>query len=114
LNLEKNYPFIRFDKKFIKKLVNGLNIKYKLGSHEGFTVVGIARCDESDSFNEVTGKRVAESKAKIKAYSIAQCIIDNITELLDYTAENNSLFQTQMFELRDNERTHLGILSGIH
>lgn len=34
-----------------------------------FTTTGIAKCDESDTFCEETGRRIAESKASIKAYS---------------------------------------------
>lgn len=36
-----------------------------------FTVKGIARCNEVDTFDEVVGKRIAESRAKTKAYKTA-------------------------------------------
>lgn len=36
-----------------------------------FTVKAIARCNETDKFDEVIGKRIAESRAKAKAYRTA-------------------------------------------
>jgi hypothetical protein len=36
-----------------------------------FTVKAIARCNGVDKFDEVIGKRIAESRAKAKAYRIA-------------------------------------------
>ena len=36
-----------------------------------FTVKGIARCNGVDTFDEVIGKRIAESRAKTKAYKTA-------------------------------------------
>ena len=36
-----------------------------------FTVKAIARCNEIDKFDEVIGKRIAESRAKTKAYRTA-------------------------------------------
>ena len=36
-----------------------------------FTVKGIARCNDVDTFDEVIGKRIAESRAKTKAYRTA-------------------------------------------
>lgn len=36
-----------------------------------FTVKGIARCNDVDTFDEVIGKRIAESRAKTKAYKTA-------------------------------------------
>lgn len=36
-----------------------------------FTVKAIARCNKDDKFDEVIGKRIAESRAKSKAYKVA-------------------------------------------
>lgn len=36
-----------------------------------FTVKAIARCNDVDTFDEVIGKRIAESRAKTKAYRTA-------------------------------------------
>lgn len=49
-----------------------------------FTVTAKARCNPNDTFDEVTGKRIAESKAKTKAFKIAKnvwnCIAKGLTE----------------------------------
>lgn len=49
-----------------------------------FTVTAKARCNANDTFDEVTGKRIAESKAKTKAFKIAKnvwsCIAKNLTK----------------------------------
>ena len=52
-----------------------------------FTVTAKARCNPTDTFDEVTGKRIAESKAKTKAFKIAKnvwnCIAKGLTEKAD-------------------------------
>lgn len=49
------------------------NMYAKSGVHSSgtFTVKAKARCNASDTFNEVVGKRIAESRAKAKAYKVA-------------------------------------------
>ena len=49
------------------------NMYVKSGVHKGgtFIVKAKARCNASDTFNEVVGKRIAESRAKAKAYKVA-------------------------------------------
>lgn len=49
------------------------NMYKKSGIHVNgnFTVKAKARCNASDTFNEVVGKRIAESRAKAKAYKVA-------------------------------------------
>ena len=42
-----------------------------IGSNGTFTVKAIARCNNLDTFEEKTGKRIAESRAKKKVFSIA-------------------------------------------
>ena len=49
-----------------------------------FTVTAKARCNPNDTFDETIGKRIAESKAKTKAFKIAKnvwsCIAKGLTE----------------------------------
>lgn len=49
-----------------------------------FTVIGKAKCNSEDIFNETTGKRIAESRAKAKAFKIAKnvynCIVEDLTK----------------------------------
>ena len=58
-----------------------------------FTVKAIARCNGVDKFDEVIGKRIAESRAKTKAYrtaykfwSICAKNIDNMVKFCTSTA----------------------------
>lgn len=43
-----------------------------------FKVRAIARCNEEDAFNEETGKRIAESRAKGKAFATAAKVYKEI------------------------------------
>ena len=49
-----------------------------------FTVTAKARCNSNDTFDETIGKRIAESRAKAKAFKIAKnawsCIAKDLTE----------------------------------
>lgn len=47
-----------------------------------FHVKGIAKCDSSDSFDEVLGKRIAQSRAKEKSYRIAAIIWSKMANYL--------------------------------
>lgn len=49
-----------------------------IGWNGTFSVKGIARCNNEDPFNEEMGKKIAESRAKMKAFSIAQRIYQEI------------------------------------
>lgn len=49
---------------------------HKVSSMGHFTVVAKAKCSTSDVFDEVIGKRIAESRAKCKAYAIASKLWD--------------------------------------
>lgn len=56
----------------------------RVNSSGEFTVTAKARCNPNDTFDEVTGKRIAESRAKTKAFKIAKnvwnCIAKGLTE----------------------------------
>lgn len=43
-----------------------------LGHCENFEVKGISRCHEDDKYNEVYGRRLAESRAKLKMFKLAE------------------------------------------
>lgn len=47
-----------------------------------FTVKAIARCNSVDTFNEETGKRIAESRAKIKMFKTASKVWAYCTKAL--------------------------------
>lgn len=61
---------------------------YYRSSKKGKVFTAVAKCAEEDEFNEIIGKRIAESRAKIKAYKWA---IQNHTEAVeDYKDYLNS------------------------
>lgn len=45
-----------------------------------FTVKAIAKCEEGDVFNPILGRRIAESKAKSKAFEYAAKVYKNLAE----------------------------------
>ena len=49
-----------------------------------FTVTAVARCNAEDTFDEATGKKIAESRAKAKAFKTAKnvwgCIFTGLME----------------------------------
>ena len=50
----------------------------KVNSSGRFTVSATAKCYEGDTFNVETGKRIAESRAKKKAFGIARKVYSEI------------------------------------
>ena len=58
--------------------------KAPTAKYGGFTVMAKARCNPNDTFDEAMGKKIAESRAKAKAFKIAKnvwsCIAKNLTE----------------------------------
>ena len=68
-----------------------------------FTVIGIATCSNSDTYNEEVGKRIAESRAKVQAYNIAKrfysCVADKIQKQLEFIEEKEAACNLiQVFE----------------
>ena len=76
MQLRKHPSYETFDEdSFMKKL--------PFVSRQGtFEVKGISKCNVDDVFNEELGKRIAESRAKSKAYTIAakvyECLSDDL------------------------------------
>lgn len=77
--------------KIAKKWTNTSN--YRIFEHI-FEVKGISKCLEGDAFDETLGKRIAESRAKVKMYRMAEAIYkdvaDCIEEYLTYYEELSS------------------------
>lgn len=75
------YPTKLWDKKLPKVNCQG-----------GFTVVAKARCNSEDTFDATFGKRLAESRAKAKAFKTAQKVYSTITNyLMEYYKEADNL-----------------------
>lgn len=60
--------------------------------HGGFRVTAKARCNSEDTFDVETGKRIAESKAKAKAFRIAK----NVWKCIAEKFVNNAKVAEQM------------------
>lgn len=52
-----------------------------------FTVIAKARCNSTDTFDETLGKRIAESRAKAKAFKISARVYDCIKKGLNKVTE---------------------------
>lgn len=48
-----------------------------------FTVKGISRCMEGDAFDAVLGKRLAESRAKVGMYRIAEDVYKDVADCVE-------------------------------
>lgn len=71
------------------------------------TTTGIAKCDKSDTFCEETGRRIAESKASIKAYSSLKKLLFKATNRLLDEMREAVRYHGRLAILEDMERNHL-------
>lgn len=82
--------------------------KFPKIKHTGyFSVVGWAQCNERDTFDETTGKRIAESKAKKKLYKIGK---NYYRHMLSKMREDIALIERAILANEINfskENTHL-------
>lgn len=71
------------------------------------TITSKCKCYKDDKFNEVIGKRVAESKLKIKAFRIADSVLKAILE--DFTKNKNNVVKeyNRINYIRTKEESHL-------
>ena len=83
----KRFPFISYDGEFI--------VKAK------------ARCNKEDEFDEVIGKRIAESRAKVKAFSIARRMWASITKAMKRFTLQCSNTMHACGEAETKEREHV-------
>ena len=93
------------------------NIEYKMWKAKapmvdacgGFTVTAISKCNSNDVFDEAVGRKIAESKAKIKAFKIAKNVWSSIAEavLKDYNTVikmSISCAAMEVFETKHKEK----------
>lgn len=83
-NMKVNMQLFNFD------IWNSINPRWwetkapMVNSFGEFTVTAIARCNSEDTFDEATGKKIAESRAKAKAFKTAknvwECIFKGFME----------------------------------
>lgn len=75
--LSKHPAWISISREFFAK-------RFPFISYGGeFIVKAKARCNKEDEFDEVIGKRIAESRAKVKAFSIAARMWECITRAMN-------------------------------
>lgn len=73
----------------------------------GMVFTGVAKCHENDNFNSTTGMRIAESRAKEKAYRAARNVLNKMLEdFEDFTSAIK--YSTNSFKsLYESETEHL-------
>lgn len=71
-----------------------------------FKVKGIARCAPEDKFDELTGKRIAESRATVKLYKKADALVAKHMKQCQRDLDNLRRDVERMDELKSNEQYH--------
>lgn len=73
--------------------------KFNLEFFNEFTVKGVAKCRPGDTYDEQTGCRIAESKAKLKAFKKAEKIMrtyyENVLSEMRNTEQSISFFEEE-------------------
>ena len=72
-----------------------------------FTVTAKARCNPNDTFDEVIGKRIAESKAKTKAFKIAKNVWNCIAKGLAKKANTANTMAKNCAAMEEIESNHV-------
>lgn len=69
-----------------------------------FTVIAKAKCNSNDTFDEAIGKRIAEARAKVKAFKIAKNVWSCIAK--DF-AEHTQIAKRMMKSCEEVEKIEL-------
>lgn len=89
------------------------SINYKADLPNGvFIVRGIARCSPDDTFNETVGKRIAESKAKAKAFLKGEAIMHEWIRQLEKITSYVQDRANSCYRAFAHEQKHLTDLGG--
>lgn len=83
----------------------------KVNQFGEFTVTAIARCNSEDTFDEATGKKIAESRAKAKAFKTATNVWLCITKGLKEQANIAGTMAKNCELVREVEVKHVEKLS---
>lgn len=76
-----------------------------------FTVTAKAKCSSEDTFDEVIGKRIAESRAKAKAFRIAKNVWSSIAKDLSSKAKTAEKMAENCTIVEEVEVRHVTELS---
>lgn len=89
--MECEFPDLPFNTKVYRK--------FDLGICNDFIVKGVAKCRPGDTYDEQTGCRIAESKAKLKAFKKAEKIMrtyyENVLLEMCNTKHSISFFEEE-------------------
>ena len=77
-----------------------------------FTVVGVSKCHDDDAFDEVLGKRIAESRAKKDAYRKATALWIKIAEHYLKLSGLARRMYGACYRAKDIEKEHINKLIG--
>lgn len=84
---------------------------YLLGEYEEFKVKGISRCHEDDTYDETRGCRLAESRAKLKMFKLAEKRADKIYKELSKMASEMGAIKSANIACQRKEEEHLSVLN---
>ena len=76
-----------------------------------FTVTAKARCNSDDTFDEATGKKIAESRAKAKAFKTAKNVWDCIAKGFVESAKMAEVMTKNCAAVEEIEVNHMKKLS---
>ena len=76
-----------------------------------FTITSIAKCHKDDTFDEIKGKRIAESKAKIKAFNIAGKVYKFYADAIEKASKELYSTMANCFIVTDEEIEHFNNLT---
>lgn len=77
----------------------------------GFTVKAKAKCNYSDTFDEVKGKRIAESRAKVKMYKVAHRVWTMCEDYFNECANTCHDLSIACYNATRNEEYHVDELT---
>lgn len=101
-----NYNLERY---IIDRLVeyHYINPKYYDLERLVIQLVGVATCDENDTFNETIGKRIAESRARLEAYTLMERINKFCEEYICFMKLRLNLAEEKTSFLKSREIDHI-------
>lgn len=83
-----------------------LNLEHELCT-TGMVFTGVAKCHENDKFNSATGARIAESRAKAKAYRTARNVLNKMFEDFEDFTKSLKNSSNSFNCLYESEMNHL-------
>lgn len=105
----KSKYFINEQEGVIVCVISGYT--YLLGECENFEVKGISRCHKDDKYNETHGCRLAESRAKLKMFKLAEKRANRIYKELSNLASEMSAIKSANIACQKVETEHLSTLN---